>query len=84
MPRGRPRDIVFGSSREQSQLPSLVPPKWQARFAEMEARVLRAEAELREIREQAQQQAPVGDVPLAVMPAMIPQVVEDHREPLYE
>ena len=44
-----------GSGRDQGQDPPPAPPEWQARFDEMEARMLRAEAELREVRQQQQQ-----------------------------
>ena len=53
MPRqpGRPRGMRAGLGRDQGQDPPPVPPEWQARFVEMEDRMLRAEAELREFRQ---------------------------------
>ena len=53
MPRhpGRLRGMSAGSGRGQGQDPPPAPPEWQARFDEMEARMLRAEAELREVRQ---------------------------------
>ena len=57
MPRqpGRPRGMRAGLGRDQGRDPPIVPPEWQARFVEMEDRMLCAEAELREVRQQQQQ-----------------------------
>ena len=62
MPRqpGRPRGMRAGLGRDQGQDPPPVPPECQARFVEMEDRMLRAEAELREVRQQQQQLARLG------------------------
>lgn len=52
----------------------------------MVARMLRAEAELREVRQQQQQPIQLGTGPPAVVPAVGPHiaVMENHLEPLYE
>ena len=88
MPRqpGRPRGMSAGSGRDQGQGPPPVPLEWQARFVEMEARMLRAEAELGEVRQQQQQPVQLGVGAPAVVLVTEPQLamVEDRLEPLYE
>ena len=78
--------MSVSSGRDQDQDPPPAPPKWQARFDEMEARMLRAEAELREVRQQQQQPVQLGAGPPAVVPAVGPQlsVIKNRLEPLYE
>ena len=67
---GRLRGMSAGSGRGQDPPPA--PPEWQARFDEMEARMLRAEAEVREVKQQQQQPVQLGVGPPAVVPAVGP------------
>ena len=78
--------MSVGLSRGQGQDPPPVPPEWHARFVEMESHMLRPEAELREVRQQQQQPAPMDAKPQAVMSVVVPQVavVENKLEQLYE
>lgn len=79
---GRPRGRA-GINRNQNRDPP-APENWQELFHQMEARMLRAEAELQQLRQQVQKQVPEAGVQQVGVPAMMPQVVENTREPLYE
>ena len=68
----------------QGQDPPPAPQNWQEMFAEMEARLQRAEEELRQLRQHAPPQVTGLPVQQVAAPVPVQSAMENKREPLYE